>query len=134
VRREGSGVTVLAYSIMARHAEQACAELAEDGVDAELIDLRSLVPLDLDTILASVSKTRRAVVCHEAWRAGGYGAEVAARIAEELFEELEAPVARVGARTAHIPFSPPLERAVVPQKEEIVEAVRGVLARGRQAV
>jgi pyruvate dehydrogenase E1 component beta subunit len=134
VRREGSDVTVLAYSIMARHAEQACAELAEDGVDAELIDLRSLVPLDLDTILASVSKTRRAVVCHEAWRAGGYGAEVAARIAEELFEELEAPVARVGARTAHIPFSPPLERAVVPQKEEIVEAVRGVLARGRQAV
>jgi acetoin:2,6-dichlorophenolindophenol oxidoreductase subunit beta len=134
VRREGSDVTVLAYSIMARHAEQACAELADEGIDVELIDLRSLVPLDLDTCLASVAKTRRAVVCHEAWRAGGYGAEVAARIAEELFEELEAPVARVGARTAHIPFSPPLERAVVPQKEEIVEAVRGVLARGRQVV
>jgi pyruvate dehydrogenase E1 component beta subunit len=133
VRRPGSDVTLLAYSIMARYAGEACDELAEDGIEAELVDLRSLVPLDLETVLESVARTRRAVVCHEAWRAGGFGAELAARITEELFDELEAPVARVGARTAHIPFSPPLERAVVPQKEEIVEAVRGVLARGRQA-
>jgi pyruvate dehydrogenase E1 component beta subunit len=132
VRRPGSDVTVLAYSIMARHAEQACEELAAEGIEAELVDLRSLVPLDLETVLDSVRRTRRAVVCHEAWTAGGFGAEVAARITEELFDELEAPVARVGARTAHIPFSPPLERAVVPQKEEIVDAVRAVLARGRQ--
>jgi pyruvate dehydrogenase E1 component beta subunit len=129
VRRPGADVTVIAYSIMAHHAEQACEELAEEGVDVELVDLRSLVPLDLETVLASVAKTRRAVVCHEAWRAGGFGAEVAARITEELFDELGAPVARVGARTAHIPFSPPLERAVVPQKEEIVEAVRAVVER-----
>jgi pyruvate dehydrogenase E1 component beta subunit len=126
VRRPGTDVTVLAYSIMARHAEQACEELAEDGIDAELVDLRSLVPLDLETILESARKTRRVVVCHEAWRTGGFGAEVAASVTEELFEELEAPVARVGARSAHIPFSPPLERAVVPQKEEIVEAIRRV--------
>jgi pyruvate/2-oxoglutarate/acetoin dehydrogenase E1 component len=126
VRRPGTDVTVLAYSIMARHAEQACEELAEDGIDAELVDLRSLVPLDLETILGSARKTRRVVVCHEAWRTGGFGAEVAASVTEELFEELEAPVARVGARSAHIPFSPPLERAVVPQKEEIVEAIRRV--------
>jgi pyruvate dehydrogenase E1 component beta subunit len=132
VRRPGSDVTVLAYSIMARHAEQACEELAAEGIEAELVDLRSLVPIDLETVLESVRRTHRAVVCHEAWTAGGFGAEVAARITEELFDELEAPVARVGARTAHIPFSPPLERAVVPQKEEIVDAVRAVLARGRQ--
>jgi len=123
---------VLAYSIMARYAGEACEELAGDGIEAELVDLRSIVPLDIETVLESVARTRRAVVCHEAWRAGGFGAEVAARIAEELFDELEAPVARVGARAAHIPFSPPLERAVVPQKEEIVDAVRGVLARGRE--
>ena len=133
VRRPGSDVTVIAYSIMARHAEQACEELAEAGIDVELVDLRSLVPLDLETVLASVAKTRRAVVCHEAWTAGGFGAEVAARITEELFDELEAPVARVGARTAHIPFSPPLERAVVPQKEEIVSAVRSVVERAGTA-
>jgi pyruvate dehydrogenase E1 component beta subunit len=119
---------------MARHAEKACELLAEDGIDAELVDLRSLVPLDLATIEASVRKTRRAVVCHEAWVAGGFGAEVAARLTEALFDELEAPVARVGARAAHIPFSPPLERAVVPQHEEIVEAARGVVARRRQTV
>jgi pyruvate dehydrogenase E1 component beta subunit len=134
LRREGSDVTILAYSIMARHAEQACEVLAEDGIDAELVDLRTLVPLDLETIESSVRKTRRAVVCHEAWVTGGFGAEVAALITEALFDELEAPVARVGARSSHIPFSPPLERAVVPQHEEIVEAARGVVARGRQTV
>jgi pyruvate dehydrogenase E1 component beta subunit len=134
VRRVGADATVIAYSIMARHAEQACAELAEDGIDVELVDLRSLVPLDLETILGSVAKTRRAVVAHEAWTFGGFGAEVAALITEELFDVLEAPVGRVGARSAHVPFSPPLERAVVPQKEEIVDAVRRVTSRRREAV
>ena len=135
VRREGADATILAYSIMARHAEKACEILAgEHGIEAELVDLRSLVPLDLGTIAASVRKTRRAVVCHEAWVRGGFGAEVAARIGEELFDELAAPVARVGARSSHIPFSPALERAVVPQHEEIVDAVRAVVARERQTV
>jgi pyruvate dehydrogenase E1 component beta subunit len=132
IPREGSDVTVLAYSIMARHAEEACAALAEEGIDVELVDLRSLVPLDLDTILSSVAKTRRAVVAHEAWTFGGFGAEVAASVTEELFDDLEAPVARVGAKRLHIPFSPPLERAVVPQKEEIMDAVRLVAGRRRR--
>jgi pyruvate dehydrogenase E1 component beta subunit len=127
VRRPGRDVTILAYSIMARHAEQACEELASEGIDAELVDLRSLVPLDVETIAASVRRTRRAVVCHEAWVQGGFGAEVAARVTEELFDVLDAPVARVGARTAHVPFSPPLERAVVPQHEEIVAAARSAV-------
>ena len=129
-RRPGTDVTLLTYSVMARHAEQACAELAEEGIDVELLDLRSLVPLDLESILASVAKTRRAVVAHEAWTFGGFGAELAASITEELFDVLEAPVARVGARRMHIPFSPPLERAVVPQSEEIVTAVRAVASPG----
>jgi pyruvate dehydrogenase E1 component beta subunit len=129
VRREGTDVTILAYSIMARHAEKACEALGEEGIEAELVDLRSLVPLDLETVAGSVRKTHRAVVCHEAWTRGGFGAEVAARITEELFDELEAPVARVGAKAAHIPFSPPLERAVVPQHEEIVDAARRVVSR-----
>jgi len=134
VRRPGTDVTLIAYSIMVRHAEQACAELAESGIDAELVDLRSLVPLDLETLYASVRKTRHAVVCHEAWTFGGFGAEIAAQITEELFDELEAPVARVGSRRSHIPFSPPLERAIVPQKEEVVGAVRHVLGSRRQTV
>jgi pyruvate dehydrogenase E1 component beta subunit len=132
VLRKGADVTIVAYSIMAVHAAAACEELAAEGIEAELVDLRTLVPLDLDTVLGSVRNTRRAVVCHEAWVAGGFGAEVAARVTEELFDELEAPVVRVGAKSAHIPFSPPLERAVVPQSEEIVQAARAVLARTRQ--
>jgi pyruvate/2-oxoglutarate/acetoin dehydrogenase E1 component len=129
VRREGTDVTIVAYSVMAVNAAEACERLAGEGIDAELIDLRSIVPLDFETIAASVRKTRRVVVCHEAWTSGGFGAEVAARLQEELFDELEAPVLRVGAVNAHIPFAPVLERAVVPGTEEIVEAVRKVVAR-----
>lgn len=132
IRRPGRDVTIVAYSIMAVHAAKACEELAAEGIDAELVDLRSLVPLDLETVLESVGRTRRAVVCHEAWVHGGFGAEVAAQLTEALFDELAAPVARVGSRTAHIPFSPPLERAIVPQHEEIVEAARRVVAHERR--
>jgi pyruvate/2-oxoglutarate/acetoin dehydrogenase E1 component len=134
VQRPGKDVTVIAYSIMARHAAQACEALAEEGIEAELVDLRSLAPLDLETVCDSVARTRRAVVCHEAWTFGGFGAEVASQITEQLFDVLEAPVARVGSRRSHIPFSPGLERAIVPQHEEIVEAVRRVLARSREVV
>ena len=129
VRREGRDVTILAYSVQAVNAAVACERLAEEGIDAELIDLRTIVPLDFETIVTSVRKTRRVVVCHEAWTSGGVGAEIAARIQEELFDELEAPVLRVGARNAHIPFAPVLERAVVPAMEEIVEAARRTVQR-----
>ncbi len=135
IRRPGNDVTVVAYSIMAIHGERAARQLADEHeIEVELVDLRTLVPLDIETIADSVRRTRRAVVCHEAWVSGGYGAEIAARITEELFDELEAPVTRVGARPTHIPFSPPLERAVVPQHEEIVDAVLRVVAHRRQAV
>ena len=128
VARRGTDVTVVSYSAMALNALAAAAQLAEEGIEAEVIDLRSLVPLDFETVLESVSRTRRAVVAHEAWRFGGFGAELAAQLHSELFGELEAPVARVGAASAPIPFSPPLEAAVVPGTDAVAAAVRAVLA------
>ena len=128
VARPGSDVTVVSYSAMALNSLTAAEQLADDGIDVEVIDLRSLVPLDSETVLESVARTRRAVVAHEAWRFGGFGAELAAEIHSELFGQLEAPVARVGAASAPIPFSPPLEAAVVPGPDAITTAVRSVLA------
>ena len=128
VARRGTDVTVVSYSAMALNALAAAAQLAEEGIEAEVIDLRSLVPLDFETVLESVSRTRRAVVAHEAWRFGGFGAELAAQLHSELFGELEAPVFRVGAASAPIPFSPPLEAAVVPGTDAVAAAVRAVLA------
>ena len=127
VTRPGADVTVVSYSAMALNALAAAEQLASDGIDVEVIDLRSLVPLDFDTVLESVARTRRAVVAHEAWRFGGFGAELAAQLHSELFGELEAPVARVGAASAPIPFSPPLEAAVVPGADAVEAAVRTVL-------
>ena len=126
--RPGSDVTVVSYSAMALNSLTAAEQLAADGIDVEVIDLRSLVPLDFDTVAESVARTRRAVVAHEAWRFGGFGAELAAQLHSELFGQLEAPVARVGAASAPIPFSPPLEAAVVPGPDAVVSAVRSVLA------
>ena len=128
VAREGSDVTVVSYSAMAMNSLAAAAQLAEEGIEAEVIDLRSLVPLDFETVLESAARTRRVVVAHEAWRFGGLGAELAAQLHAELFGELEAPVARVGAASAPIPFSPPLEAAVVPGPDAVAAAVRSVLA------
>jgi pyruvate dehydrogenase E1 component beta subunit len=133
VRRQGRDVTIIAYSVQAINGADACEELAREGIEAELIDLRTLVPLDFETIADSVRKTHRAIVCHEAWTASGFGAEVAARIQEELFDELDAPVGRVGAKNAHIPFAPVLERAVVPATEEITAAARAVAGRPARA-
>lgn len=128
VVRSGDDVTIVSYSIMTRLGIEACDRLARRGVSAELVDLRSLVPLDFATVAQSATKTGRVVVAHEAWRFGGFGAEVAARLAEELWSDLEAPVVRVGAASAPIPFSPALEGAVVPGVDELVEAVGRVLA------
>ena len=128
VAREGSDVTVVSYSAMTQNALAAAAQLSEEGIEAEVIDLRSLVPLDFETVLESVSRTRRAVVAHEAWRFGGLGAELTAQLHADLFGELAAPVARVGAASAPVPFSPPLEAAVVPGPDAVAAAVRSVLA------
>lgn len=124
VAREGTDVTVIAYSAMVRTALEAAEELSRSGISVEVIDLRSLVPLDMRTIASSVSKTHRVVVAQEAVRSSGFGAEIAARIGTELFDELDAPVMRVGCAFAPIPFAPELERALLPGAGQIVHAVR----------
>jgi pyruvate dehydrogenase E1 component beta subunit len=129
VRRTGRDLTIISYSIMAIHAEAACQILAqEDGIEAELVDLRSLVPLDFEALANSVGRTKRALVAHEAWTFGGFGAEVAASLTERLWGDLAAPILRVGAQSSPIPFSPPLERAIVPEVDEIVAAARRLVA------
>jgi pyruvate dehydrogenase E1 component beta subunit len=126
IARPGRDVTLVTYGRTVRDALAAAEELATDGIDVEVVDLRSLVPLDVETVLASVARTRRAVVAHHATRFGGFGAEVAATIAEELFGRLDAPVARVGARFAPIGAAAALEAAVLPSAAWLVEAVRSV--------
>ena len=128
VAREGRDVTLISYSLTLRKALQSAEHLEQQGVSAEVVDLRSLNPLDWATVYASVRKTKRAVVAHEAWRAYGVGAEIAARLHETLHRELAAPVGRVGAAHVPIPFSPPLEQAVIPQVEDITAAVHKALA------
>jgi pyruvate/2-oxoglutarate/acetoin dehydrogenase E1 component len=125
VVREGAEMTILAYGSTVSLASQAVAEL--DG-DVEIVDLRTLCPLDRDTVLASVRKTGKVLVAHEATRSCGVGAELAALIAEEAFEDLDAPVRRLTAPDVPIPFSPPLEQRVLPGLDDMKEAARELLA------
>jgi pyruvate dehydrogenase E1 component beta subunit len=126
VRRAGSQVTLVTYGGSLPRAMVAAQRLAEDGIDAEVIDLRVLRPLDDATVLGSVRKTRRVVVVDEGWRSVGIGAEIVARIAEQAFYELDAPPARVCAVEVPVPYPKHLEDAVLPQPERIVAAVRGL--------
>ncbi len=128
VKRSGLDVTVVTYGRTVRDALAAAEELAGEGIDVEVVDLRTLVPFDAATVLASAVRTRRVVVAHHATRFGGFGAEVAGVINEELFGELDAPVARVGARFAPIGSAPVLEASVLPSATSIAEAVRLVVA------
>lgn len=128
VTREGRDVTLISYSRHALLCLEAAATLADEGIEAEVIDLRTLSPLDAGTVLASVRKTRRAIVVHEACRQGGVGADIAARIAEEAFHDLAAPVTRVAGLDTPIPFNLNLERACAPAVEDIGDAVRRLLA------
>jgi acetoin:2,6-dichlorophenolindophenol oxidoreductase subunit beta len=126
VVREGRDITLITYSAGVSQGLEAAAQLDEEGVSVEVVDIRTLVPLDVETIVGSVKKTSRAVVLHEAARRLGYGAEIAATVQEEAFWYLDQPVARVAARNTPTPTSPPLEDAVVPQPELIVETLRKV--------
>jgi len=127
VVRTGEDVTLIAYSAMLTCAREAAELLAREGISAEILDLRTLAPLDMVTIAESVTKTHRAVIAHEAVRNAGLGAEIAARIGSELFDELDAPVTRVGCPFAPIPFAPELEQALLPGTADIVRAVRSLL-------
>ena len=125
VARAGGELTVLAYGSTVALAEQAAAELGED---VEVVDLRTLCPLDRETILASARKTGKVLIAHEATRSCGVGAEVAALIGEEAFEDLDAPIRRLTAPDVPIPFSPPLEQHVLPGLDDLKEAIRELLA------
>ena len=127
VAREGGDVTIVAVSRMALTAERAAELLsAEHGIEAEVIDPRTLRPLDLDTILASVAKTNRCLVVEEGWPHGGVGANLAALISEQAFDDLDAPVTRVSGADVPMPYSKPLEEIAFPREADIVSAVLGV--------
>ncbi|MGH8869872.1 MAG: alpha-ketoacid dehydrogenase subunit beta [Actinomycetes bacterium] len=127
VRRPGDDVTLLAYGGTLRTALDAAEALALDGVSAEVVDLRVLRPLDDATVLGSVARTHRAVVVDEGWRSGGLSAEVAARITEQAFYDLDAPVGRVCTAEVPLPYAGHLERAALPTPERVVEAVRATV-------
>jgi 2-oxoisovalerate dehydrogenase E1 component beta subunit len=124
VAEPSTDLTIISWGAMVHTCISAAALLEEDGIDAEIIDLRTMVPLDVPAILDSVRKTSRAMIVHEAPRTGGFGGEVAAIIAEEAFDSLDAPVVRVTAIDAHVPFSPPLEKHYLPSVADVVEAAR----------
>ncbi|MCZ6473613.1 MAG: alpha-ketoacid dehydrogenase subunit beta [SAR324 cluster bacterium] len=126
VKREGSDVTLLATQVMVSRALGAAAELQRDGISVEVIDPRTLHPLDEETILNSVGKTHRLVIAHEACKRGGFGAEVTAMVNEYAFDELDAPIARVAALDVPMPYNDALERSVIPSQERISGAVRGL--------
>ncbi|HEX8857164.1 MAG TPA: alpha-ketoacid dehydrogenase subunit beta [Thermoleophilaceae bacterium] len=126
VAREGTDLSVITYGAMVQLALDATEDL--DGASVEVLDLRSLVPLDTGAILESVRKTSKVVVLHEATRSCGVGAEVSALIAQEAFEDLDGPVVRVTAPDTPVPFSPPLERAVLPQPDDVRRACLELLA------
>lgn len=129
VKRLGGNVTILTYGSGFYMSMEAANELAGMGIEAEVIDLRTLKPLDFGTIADSIKKTNRAVVVHEACLSGGFGAEVSARINSELFDYLDAPVLRVAAKDVPMPFSPRLENFVLPKAEDVIKAVRAVTYR-----
>jgi 2-oxoisovalerate dehydrogenase E1 component beta subunit len=125
VVREGSELTLIAYGSTVALAEEAVAAI---DADVEIVDLRTLNPLDSEAVLASVRKTGKVVIAHEATRSCGVGAEVAAILAQEAFEHLDAPVVRLTAPDVPIPFSPPLEQRALPQLHDIEEACRELIA------
>jgi pyruvate dehydrogenase E1 component beta subunit len=126
IARAGNDVTIVSWSIGMTYALKAAEKLAEDGIDAEVIDLRTLRPMDTDTIIASVQKTGRAVTVEEGWQQSGVGAEIAARIMEKAFDYLDAPVARVSGKDVPMPYAANLEKLALPSVDEIVEAAKAV--------
>jgi pyruvate/2-oxoglutarate/acetoin dehydrogenase E1 component len=129
IKREGKDITIITYSRMTYLSLEASEQLERDGIEVEVIDLRTLKPLDFGLIAESVKKTNNVLIVHEACLTGGFGGEIAARIGQELFDYLDAPVTRVGAKDVPIPFSPVMENFVLPQVNDIIEGVKKVLNR-----
>jgi 2-oxoisovalerate dehydrogenase E1 component len=128
VEREGTDLTVITYGALVRRARMAAEKAAADGISTEILDLRSLSPWDREAVYASARRTGRVLVLHEDTLSFGYGAEIAARIGEDCFEHLDAPVRRMGALDVPVAYSPVLEDAILPQTEGIEAAIRDLVA------
>jgi 2-oxoisovalerate dehydrogenase E1 component beta subunit len=124
VYREGSDLSVITYGAMVYVARDAAEQLEREGISVEIVDLRTVFPLDEETILASVRKTSKAILLHEDILSGGIGGEIAARIAEKAFEYLDGPIVRIAAPDTPVPFSPPLEEAFLPNAAKVIEKAR----------
>ena len=128
VKRKGRDVTVVATAMMVHRAMEAAGELSKEGIEIEVLDLRSLLPLDHETLVSSIKKTGRLLIVHEACKTGGIGGEIAAIAAKEAFGYLDAPIERVCAPDIPVPYSPPLEKYYLPKKEDIVTTVRRMIS------
>jgi 2-oxoisovalerate dehydrogenase E1 component beta subunit len=126
--RSGEDVTVITWGAMVYTAEEAAKQLEQEDVSVEIVDLRTLIPWDAESVLESVRRCSKVLVLHEDTRTGGFGAEVAATIAERAFEHLDAPLKRIAAPDTPVPFSPPLEKAFIPQVEDVVAGLRELVA------
>jgi 2-oxoisovalerate dehydrogenase E1 component beta subunit len=124
LHRQGDDISLITWGAMVYTADEAAQKLAEDGVSVEIVDMRTLAPWDKEAVLKSVEKTSKALVLHEDTHTGGFGAEIAATIAEEGFESLDAPVRRIAAPDTPVPFAPPLEKAFIPQVEDVAAGLR----------
>lgn len=129
IERSGADVTIVAFSIMVGKALEAAEKLSEEGIDAEIINLRSIRPLDMETILESLKKTNRCVTCEEGWAFSGIGSEIAASLMEQAFDYLDAPVARVAGKDVPMPYAANLEKLALPQVEDIVDAAKSACYR-----
>ena len=127
IQRPGRDVTLVTYSKMLEVSQRAAAELAKEGVEVEIVDLRTLRPLDMGPVLDSFRKTNRAVIVEEGWRSYGVGAEIAARMYEEAFDYVDAPIRRVAQKEVPLPYNRILEQLALPQEKDIIQAVREVL-------
>ncbi len=133
IKREGADLSIVTYGYMVGHALGAAADLEDEGIDVDVVDLRTLAPLDMDRILASVGKTGRLLVVHDAWRNCGLGAEIVARVYDEMYGELKGPIQRLAHLDVPHPYSPVLEDVVRPDREKIVAGVRNMLASNEPA-
>jgi pyruvate dehydrogenase E1 component beta subunit len=129
IARAGNDVTIVAWSMGMSYALQAAEELARDGIDAEVIDLRTLKPMDVETIVASVQKTARCVTVEEGWKQSGVGAEIAAQLIENAFDYLDAPVTRVCGKDVPMPYAANLEKLALPSVAEVIEAAKAICYR-----
>ncbi len=130
IKREGSDVTIVATARMVHEALAAAEELAGESISLEIVDLRSLYPIDKAMILNSVKKTGRLIVAHEAWKTAGIGAEISAIVTEEAFSALKAPIIRVASPDVHLPYIAPLQKLLLPTKDDIISAVKKIVSSG----